>query len=363
VNPVFNVTNPALVVVQNNVPIFGTGAAGLTPPWSLWMVDQGLRTPYTQNYSLNVQQRLTQHTILQIGYVGSQARKQAININLNQPPPSPTAYANLQLARPYNSAYPMYSGITDLMSAGDAHYNSLQVALRNTSWRGLTGQISYTLSRARDDMSGDRNDYPTDSHCLRCDWGLADFDTPQALSGYLLYDLPQFGRSLPRLTQGWELSVYSAMDAGFPFSVSSGLDNSHTNQGKDRADLIGSLFSGVTQPRVIYQYGVQYFNPAAFTYNAPGTFGNTKRNQFRQFGYHDVDLAVVKNTKITEKLTGQVRFELFNIFNILNLGCLDKVVTDGSFGRAGCTLSTGNGAPGIGPGEPFNMQIALKLKW
>ena len=108
---------------------------------------------------------------------------------------------------------------------------------------------------------------------------------------------------------------------------------------------------------------MQYFNPAAFTENAAGTFGTTKRNQFRQFGYHDIDLAVIKNTKITERVNFQLRFELFNVFNILNLGCLDAGVTDGNFGRAGCTLSNGNGAPGIGPGEPFNMQIGLKLKW
>jgi hypothetical protein len=349
-NPVFNVNNPALVIVQNNVPIFGSSPVP-APPWGLWAVDQGFRSPYTQNYSLNVQQQLTPHTILQVGYVGSQARKQLVNINANQPPPSPTAYANVQAARPYNSAYPMYSGITYLMTAGNAHYNSLQVSLRNTAWRGLTGQLSYTLSRARDDMSGDRNSYPTDSHNLRGDWGLADFDTPQALSGYLVYDLPQLGHSMPRLT------------TGCPFSVSSGVDNSHTLQGKDRADQAGNPFSGVTSAGVISQHGVQFFNPTAFTYNAPGTFGNTKRNAFRGLAYHDVDLALIKNTKITEKISGQLRFELFNIFNILNLGCLDAGVPDGTFGRAGCTLSTGNGSPGIGPGEPFNMQIALKLRW
>jgi hypothetical protein len=361
-NPVFNITNPALVIVQNNVPIFGSTPLP-APPWGLWTVDQGYRTPYTQNYSLNVQQQLTSHTILQVGYVGSAAQKQPININANQPLASPTAYASFEAARPYHSAYPMYSGITEMMSAGNAHYNSVQVSLRNTVWKGLTGQISYTLSRARDDMSSVRNNFPADSHNLRGDWGLSDFDTPQAMSGYLVYDLPQLGHSLPRLTSGWELSVYSAMDAGFPFSVSSGQDNSNTKQGKDRANQVGNPFSGVTQPGAIYTYGVQFFNPAAFAENLPGTFGTTKRNQFRGPGYHDVDFALIKNTKITEKFTGQLRFELFNVFNILNLGCLDAGVPDGAFGRAGCTLSNGNGAPGIGPGEPFNMQIALKLKW
>ncbi len=362
-NPVFNVTNPATTIVQPGVPIFGSTAAGLTPPWTLWSVDQTLRTPYTENFSLNVQQQLTSHTILQIGYVGNTARKQALNVNANAPYASVTPYANFQAARPYYSTYPMYSGITWLETAGSGYYNGLQVSLRNTSWKGLTGQVSYTLSRARDDISGDRGAYPPDSHNLGSNWGLSDYDTPQALSGYLVYDLPQFGHSMPRLTQGWELSSYFAADAGFPFTPMSGVDNSHSGQLEDHADLVGSPFSGVTQCGTIVSCGVQYFNPAAFTGNAAGTFGNVKRNQYRSFGYHDIDLALIKNTKITERLTWQLRFEMFNILNILNLGCLDASVPDGNFGRGECTLSTGNGAPGIGPGEPFNMQIAMKLKW
>jgi hypothetical protein len=362
-SPVFNVTNPTPEIIQSGVPIWGSNASGLEPPWGLWAVDQNLRPPYTQNFSINVQQQLTPHTILQVGYVGSQGRKEGVTTNINQPYASPTPYANIQAARPFYAEYPEYAGITWYATAGSSHYNSIQISLRNTSWRGLTGQISYTISHAMDDMSSARNNHPADSHNLAGDWGNADFDTPQAMSGYVVYEFRQFGHSMPRLTQGWEVSSYFAADAGFPFSAESSLDRSNTEQYSDRANLVGSPFTGVTSCGIISSCGVQYFNPAAFTYATPGTFGNTKRNQFRQFGYHDLDFALIKNTKITERVNFQLRFELFNLFNILNLGCLDAGVPDGNFGRAECTLSTGNGAPGIGPGEPFNMQIGLKLKW
>src|SRR5204862_3014689 len=109
-----------------------------------------------------------------------------------------------------------------------------------------------------------------------------DFDTRHNVSGYVVYDLPQIGQSLPRLTKGWEFSSFLSYDSGFPFSVVSGLggrtSGSNTGAGSDRANLVGSPFSGVTQPTQQYPglltSGVAWFNPSAFKVNDPGTFGN-----------------------------------------------------------------------------------------
>jgi Carboxypeptidase regulatory-like domain len=362
-NPVFNISNPNLVTVQPDVYLFGSSTP--QPPFGIWAVDQGLRSPYVQNFSLNVQRQLSPHTVLQVGYVGSQARKLLITRDMNQPPASATPYADIQAARPYNAAFPEYGQITELTSSGNSHYNSLQASLRNTSWKGLTGQLSYTLSHARDDQSAARNAWPADSNNFQADWGNADFDTRHNVSGYLLYDVPQRGHSMPRLTRGWELSAFFSYDSGFPFTVSSGVDNSNTGQLNDRADLTGSPFSGVTQPGPILQAGgVAIFNPTAFSVNMPGTFGNTQRNQFYGPSFKALDFSVIKNTAITERLNAQFRVEVFNVFNILNLAPPDAGASDGSaFGLSSSTLATYNGAPGIGSGEPLNVQLALKLIW
>ncbi|HUI41278.1 MAG TPA: hypothetical protein VL523_04860, partial [Terriglobia bacterium] len=108
--------------------------------------------------------------------------------------------------------------------------------------------------------------------------------------------------------------------------------------------------------------GVEIFNPAAFSVNTPGTFGNVKRNQFYGPSFKALDFSVIKNIPITEKLKAQFRVEIFNIFNILNLAPPDAGASDGSaFGLSSSTLATYNGAPGIGSGEPVNVQLALKL--
>ena len=70
--PVFTVTNPNTEVVQQGVPIFGGVTA--TPPFGAYAISQQMRTPYVQNFNVNVQRQLTRWTMLQVGYVGNQAR-------------------------------------------------------------------------------------------------------------------------------------------------------------------------------------------------------------------------------------------------------------------------------------------------
>jgi hypothetical protein len=107
---------------------------------------------------------------------------------------------------------------------------------------------------------------------------------------------------------------------------------------------------------------VQFVNPAAFAQPAAGTFGNEKRNQFYGPGFSDVDFSIFKNTPITERVNTQFRVEMFNLFNHTNFGGLaSNKLSSGSFGRITDTIGDFNGATGIGAGEPFNVQLALKI--
>jgi hypothetical protein len=75
--------------------------------------------------------------------------------------------------------------------------------------------------------------------------------------------------------------------------------------------------------------------------------------------YTSVDLSVFKNIPVTERMKAQIRVEMFNVFNRLNLAPPNGYLF-GGFGASTDTIGDYNGAPGIGPGEPFNMQLALK---
>ena len=69
---------------------------------------------------------------------------------------------------------------------------------------------------------------------------------------------------------------------------------------------------------------------------------------------------MVKNTKITERVNTQFRIEMFNLFNRINLAPPSGTVGSG-LGITADTIGDYNGAPGIGPGEAFNIQLALKI--
>ena len=83
-------------------------------------------------------------------------------------------------------------------------------------------------------------------------------------------------------------------------------------------------------------------------------------------GFGDVDFSVFKNTKIGERVSTQFRVEMFNLFNRTNYappleGNFNPSFTYDNALNLFTTIGSFNGAPGIGAGEPFNTQLALKI--
>ena len=72
-----------------------------------------------------------------------------------------------------------------------------------------------------------------------------------------------------------------------------------------------------------------------------------------------MDLSVFKNIPVTERFKIQLRAEMFNLLNRINLASGGGSV--GGNGFVSDTIGDFNGAPGIGPGEAFNMQLAAKI--
>jgi hypothetical protein len=375
--PVFSVTRANYTIVPNQL-IFGDANVP-PPPYGVFSVSQDFKNAYSQNYGLNVQYQLSSSTVFQVGYVGNLSHRLLIIRDINEPPPSPLGASATRSAqdklRPYYSAFPQFSTINEIQSIGNANYHALQASLRTNTWHGLTSQFSYVYGHSIDDGSAIRSRNPTDSRNLRFDRGNSDFDVRHTFSDYVLYSLPAFAHGPKRVVQGWQLQTLMSFFTGLPFTAYSGRNVSGTFEGRDRVDLVGDPYNGGSQKIITTSSGdkyAQYINPAAFAQPAPGTFGNLARNALFGPGYADVDLAVVKDTPITERVRTQFRFEMFNLFNRANLpipGSGGASMTSppgtklnsGSFGRIFDTVGDYIGAPGIGAGEPFNIQLALKI--
>ena len=317
-----------------------------TQIFNVFSVSQNFRTPYFFNYNANVEKSLGSAVIWQVGYVGSKARRLSVMENINQ-------------NGAFNAQYPNYGSIIQLQSTGISNYNSLQTTLRLRNWHGLTGQIAYTWAHALDDVTEYRGVIPLDSFNLRQEYGSGDFDTRHNFTAFFSYDVPGSSHGPKFLTHGWQVSAFLSLHTGQPFNFDAGTQRPGLN-------IISDPFAGVNHVFSATLGGMPWVNPAAFcvpgTAGCPGTTnpdGDLGRNVFYGPGFADFDLSVFKNIPIKEKVRIQLRAEMFNLFNRINLATGAGSV--GGNGVVSDTIGDFNGAPGLGPGEPFNMQLAGKI--
>ncbi len=266
-----------------------------------------------------------------------------------------------QASRPYFSQYPNFGIINQINSAASSSYNALQVTLRSSSYHGLTGQFAYAWSHNLDDSTA-FNTLPQNSANLAGDWGNANQDIRNHFAGYLNYAVPAFGYGLKSLlTGGWELNSILKFQNGEPVNVLTGADNSGAGENEDRATITGPA---INSDRSVQSHSfAQYLNPNSFVAPGLGTYGNLGRNQVIGPGFGDVDLSVLKNVPLyKERVRAQFRVEMFNLFKRTNLAQpLANLGYGSAFGWSTSTIGVSYGAPGIGSGEPFNVQLAGKI--
>jgi len=320
--------------------------------YSIFTVTQNFHTPYTYNFNLNIEKALGKSLLWQVGYVGSASHHLLTLADINQP-------ALGTGTRPFHTQFPSFGVIDELQTAGNSNYHSLQTVLKVREWHRVSGQFVYSWSHALDDMTQARGNLPQDSFNLKGDYGNSDTDSRHNFKALVNYDLPN-AESWKRLTNGWQLSSLVVLWTGQPFTVFSSGDTA-TGEGTQRANRVPgvSLYGGATNHSIVNGFE-QWFNPLAFANPPGGTFGTSPRNGYHGPGFADVDFSVVKNTPITERLKAQFRIELFNLFNRTNLATPSGTVGS-SLGQVTDTIGDFYGAPGIGPGEKFNMQLALKF--
>ena len=151
-----------------------------------------------------------------------------------------------------------------------------------------------------------------------------------------LYNLP-FHQN--RLVSGWQITAIWSASSGLPFNVTDGPDmtnqlNVATGRPNYAPNNPAVTVNGVSYPAcnnspIVGSAGL-WFNPNCFTQQAFGTLGNFGREGLIGPGLTSVDMAILKTTKLTEKMTLQFRAEFFNIFNHTNLGLPTATVFTGT---------------------------------
>jgi hypothetical protein len=287
----------------------------------------------TESWNFSVEQQLTRALALHLAYVGSQSYHQAVVVDANA---GGAGAGQASGVRPYSN----FGTILVDSSIGTSPYHSLQVGLEQRSFHGLSFQSNFTWAKVEDLASSGNISFASgipDPFNIKWNKGISDLNVPLASVTNFVYQTPALNGMNPIAKQifgSWQISSIYTMQSGKPFGINGGNGNNNAGslQGGDRADVVAGQ-SAWSHNGGRSTWMKQYFNTAAFTTNATGTFGNSGRNIFRRPYVNYADSALGKNISYHERYQLQLRFELFNTFNHASYGTPDNTPTDGTFGQ------------------------------
>jgi len=318
--------------------------------------------------------------------------------------------------RPLDQYYPAgnpFGSVDFKHDVGASTYHGLNLSVERRFKSGLEFQTRYTWSHSINDGSvgGGESNGPENVDCLRCDNGPSVFDIRQNFTANLVYELP-FGPgksflndsgALGKVVGGWQLSSIGLWHTGHPLTVQMDLSNNiqdpnnplfpaglastyllpnGDDQDSQRPDVVPGV--PVTLPGAGHN-GVPLINAAAFTappVNAQGffrRFGDAPNGLIRALDSWQIDLALTKTTKLTERVAIEFGVQAFNILNHVQLGDpsnftlqYDTTVpgthlnVPGEFGVINTTnnfnINNDNDAsPNTGTGLPRQLQLMLRV--
>jgi hypothetical protein len=332
-------------------------------------------------YTFKVEQQIDPNTVLAIGYVGSHGYHEIVSVDANQPfpticpsAPCPAALTAGTIYYPTGAplANPKLAYTTSWFSEGNSNYNALQVDLNHRFSHGLQLRGVYTWSKSLDNgatlnssVAANSPGFVMDPRHIQADWGLSTFDVRNlaAINGTYELQVGSGKRFLggvsgwrDKLVSGWSVSGIETLQSGFPFTPQLGFNPS--NDG-DTRNPVRPSYNPKFHGNVIVGGPNQYFNPNAFIVPTNGTYGNAGRDTLIGPGVAELDLSILKNTILTERLKLQFRAEFFNILNAVNFNTPNTIV----FTSATSTPSPTAGVITSTSTTSRQIQFALKLLW
>ncbi len=319
-----------------------------------------LPTSYVEHYSLDTEYQFGKELVASVEYQGSVGRHLINHAN----PLAPAVVAGY-------AENPLVTGGDFWTNVGSSNNNALLLEVKHPMVHHLSLDAQFQLAKSMDtDGSGPYYEDPYFPEGSGYSYGPSDFNVGKSFKAFGLWQPVFFhgNNLLEKIAGGWSLSGIFNFHTGFPFSPNYGISNSlycsqcgyynlrpqylggagndHSNTAFLNATDFANILNGqVTNTQTVngtaqaVAYTNKYFNQPNFQraiqwsnatgYPAgnlalPGAPGSD-RNVFVGPRYHDVDMSLVKgfgipNNKITgEHAQFEIRADVFNLFNILNL--------------------------------------------
>jgi hypothetical protein len=333
------VTNPPAtprpVIINPAFPMPDFSRAGAI---SIRPVQFDLENPRAHVFNANVQRELWWDTTIMVGYAGSRGRHLLRSGDVNLAVPTGTLDGEPFIAAGTPRQNTAFSTIELKSSDGESWYNALIVDVRRRISRGVSAQVSYTLSKSEDTTQAstffsDATNGTTSAmpeYIPGYNKGLSDFDSRHVLVVNGSWDMPFFkdaGGVAGALLSGWRVAGIWNMRSGNPLTVFVQSNRSRSQWNPSRGPGIGqdrpSYAPGYGPDNAVLGRQDQWFDPNAFVLQPAGTFGNTGRGDFIGPNLRTLDLSLTKSARWT-RLGGsgrlEFRVEAFNVLNRANFG-------------------------------------------
>ena len=335
------------------------------------------RPPTVDAFNVTVQRQLTDSMSIEVGYVGNRGRNvfagdgPAIDVN------QATLNGFLQNVprdqrRPFFNKFGWTQGIDYFCNCATNSYDSLQAKFNKRFAQGYSAKVNYTLQRVRQhggayfetDLPEHRGLYDSD-----LEYGPPDWDRVHNFVLSLVAEIP-VGRGRAYLSDaspitdallgGWQFNTNTIIQSGLPFNVTYRDAGQDRDTGPNRPNLVGDPDGPQNRD--------QWFNTipigssgSAFGRPARGTFGDLERNSLRGPGYWRVDASLFKSIRFGEFRDLELRVEVVNLFNHVNLGNPDSEV--GVPGNLNSNAGRINSTAYFNADAQRNWQFAVKVRF
>lgn len=416
--------DPSLINWSTTGPIFPVNSPTLAScsaasPCAMFAVDQHLRTPYVLNWNLNLQEQLAANSVLQVAYVANRGDQLYSTIDLNQVnmalddgseqlgrPLTASCPAPVGLGIGNSPCYPYISFLNYLGNQSTSTYQSLQTTFTHRYANGLYLLAGYTWAHAIDTAGNTSNlgYVPQNSFDYAAEKGSGDYDIRHRFTLSLTYDLPS-RKGFGQLLEGWQLTSILTVQTGEPILLYddsndlTGTGEGPGNGSNDRWNIVGNpnnlrwsqkapipyfadtydnngnviarspvCTAVANTPALLealdYAGGCYSQNGVTLYPNAFYTFGNMGRNILRGPGFSNWDASISKLWRLNERLSLQLRGEMFNVLNHANFAggsVSGDLSSPSSFGLATATPDVQASNPVIGSGGSRHIQIGAKV--
>jgi hypothetical protein len=317
---------------------------------------------YTAQWNISYQRQLTSNWMASISYLGNKATHVWIGEDANPAVYVPGTCAGkacsstsntnqrrlLYLQNPVSGAY--YASIVTADQGVNSHYNGILLSVQHRFASDFTLLVNYTYSHCTSDgdFGGElAGNYYMDPNNRSRDRASCNFDIRHLFNTSIIASSPAKGDGWgARILRDWQLAPGISWRSGIANNITSGKDNSLNGVGLDRPNLVlpSAYAPAGSDPRT-------FLNAAAFVQNDTGTFGNLGRDAIHGADQLNINVALSRAFRFTERWRLDARFEAFNAINHVNYNNPTTNLTSATFGKFTAAA------------DPRILQLSMKLNF